>query len=77
MSSPPNNPFAYHVTVESSGPDVWVASVREFPSLHAHGDTEAKAIKNFTVLLAAVIIDMVYEGEELPEPLPRDDDDTR
>lgn len=45
----------------------YIARVKEFPSLEAHGDSRAGSIRALKSVIAAVVKDLVESGEEVPE----------
>lgn len=44
----------------------FIARVKEFPSLEAHGDSRGSSIRALKSVIASVIKDMVENGEEVP-----------
>lgn len=44
----------------------FVARVKEFPSLEAHGDSRGSSIRALKSVIASVIKDMEEKGEEVP-----------
>ena len=44
----------------------FIARVREFPSLEAHGDSRGASIRALKSVIAAVVKDLVESGEEVP-----------
>lgn len=47
---------------------VFIARVREFPALEAHGDSREGSIRALRNVVAAVVKDLVESGEEMPPP---------
>jgi predicted RNase H-like HicB family nuclease len=45
---------------------VFIARVREFPSLEARGDSRGSSIRALRNVVAAVLKNMVESGEEIP-----------
>ena len=61
---------AYELRVAwSEEDDSFVARVTEFPSLAAHGATEAEALEQIRFVLGAVIEELEAEGAAIPLPL--------
>lgn len=48
--------------------EVYVASVTEWPSLQAHGSTQAEALEELKEVVAFTIEDCENEGDSYPEP---------
>jgi predicted RNase H-like HicB family nuclease len=44
----------------------FIARVREFPSLEAHGDSRGSSIRALRSVIAIVVKDLVESGEEIP-----------
>jgi predicted RNase H-like HicB family nuclease len=44
----------------------FIARVREFPSLEAHGDSRGNSIRALRSVIATVVKDLIESGEELP-----------
>ena len=44
----------------------FIARVREFPSLEAHGESRGGSIRALQSVIAAVVKDLVESGEEVP-----------
>lgn len=44
----------------------FVARVKEFPSLEAHGDSRGSSIRALKSVIASVVKDLVENGEEVP-----------
>lgn len=44
----------------------FIARVKEFPSLEAHGDSRGGSIRALKSVIASVVKDLVEKGEELP-----------
>ncbi len=44
----------------------FIARVKEFPALEAHGDSRAGSIRALQSVIAAVVKDLVESGEEVP-----------
>ena len=44
----------------------FIARVREFPSLEAHGDSRGSSIRALRSVIATVVKDLVDSGAELP-----------
>lgn len=44
----------------------FIARVKEFPSLEAHGDSRGGSIRALKSVIAAVVKDLVESGEEVP-----------
>jgi predicted HicB family RNase H-like nuclease len=47
----------------------YLASVLEFPSLAAHGDTPYEALKEIQFVVSEVLKDLEEQGEVPPEPI--------
>ena len=60
--------YEYRVTW-SEEDEVFVARVTEFPSLAAHGDDEARALREIKTVVCFVLKDIASEGGAIPEPL--------
>jgi predicted RNase H-like HicB family nuclease len=44
----------------------FIARVKEFPSLEAHGDSRGSSIRALRSVIASVIKDLVENGEDVP-----------
>ena len=44
----------------------FIARVREFPSLEAHGDSRGSSIRALRSVIATVVKDLIESGEEVP-----------
>ena len=44
----------------------FIARVKEFPSLEAHGDSRGSSIRALKSVIDSVLKDMVEKGEEVP-----------
>jgi predicted RNase H-like HicB family nuclease len=44
----------------------FIARVKEFPSLEAHGDSRGGSIRALKSVIAAVVNDLIESGEEIP-----------
>lgn len=44
----------------------FIARVKEFPALEAHGDSRGGSIRALKSVIAAVVKDLVENGEEVP-----------
>ena len=44
----------------------FVARVKEFPSLEAHGDSRGSSIRALKSVIASVLNDLVENGEDVP-----------
>jgi predicted RNase H-like HicB family nuclease len=44
----------------------FIARVKEFPSLEAHGDSRGSSIRALKSVIAAVLSDLAAKGEEIP-----------
>ena len=44
----------------------FIARVKEFPSLEAHGDSRGSSIRALKSVIASVLQDLVENGEEVP-----------
>ena len=44
----------------------FVARVKEFPSLEAHGDSRGSSIRALKSVIASVVKDLVENGEDVP-----------
>ena len=44
----------------------FIARVKEFPSLEAHGDSRGGSIRALRSVIAAVVNDLIESGEEVP-----------
>jgi predicted HicB family RNase H-like nuclease len=62
--------YLYSV-VWSEEDKAFIGRVLEFPSLAAHGSTQAKALSEIRSVVQNVFDDLVESGEEVPEPLNR------
>ncbi len=49
--------------------EVYVATVVEWPSLAAHGDSPEGALRELRLVVATCITECEQDGEEYPEPL--------
>ena len=49
--------------------NVYVATVTEFPSLAAHGDSQEEAFAELRIVVGDVVADLAQSGEPIPEPL--------
>ena len=58
--------------VWSDEDQVYVARVREFPSLSAHGDSKEAALDGLKTLVEFVVEEMLEEGGPVPEPYIRE-----
>jgi predicted RNase H-like HicB family nuclease len=47
----------------------FIARVREFPSLEAHGDSRGGSIRALKSVIATVVKDLVECGEDVPAPV--------
>lgn len=62
----------YNYSVGWSEEDrAFIARVAEFPSLAAHGRTQAAALKQMRSVVASVCADLHDTGESIPEPFGR------
>ena len=50
----------------SEGDRAFIARVREFPSLEAHGDSRAGSIRALRSVIATVVRDLIESGEDVP-----------
>ena len=50
----------------SEGDRAFIARVKEFPSLEAHGDSRGSSIRALKSVIASVLKDLVENGEDLP-----------
>lgn len=60
--------YIYSV-VWSEEDDAFIGRVLEFPSLAAHGSTQAKALSEIRSVVQHAFEDLQDSGEEVPEPL--------
>ena len=60
--------YLYSV-VWSEEDDAFIGRVLEFPSLAAHGSTQAKALSEIRSVVQHAFEDLRDSGEEMPEPL--------
>jgi predicted HicB family RNase H-like nuclease len=60
--------YLYSV-VWSEEDEAFIGRVLEFPSLAAHGSTQAKALSEIRSVVQHAFEDMLDSGEDLPEPL--------
>jgi len=60
--------YLYSV-VWSEEDDAFIGRVLEFPSLAAHGSTQAKALSEIRSVVQHAFEDLQDSGEEVPEPL--------
>ncbi len=60
--------YAYSVSW-SAKDDVFIARVKEFPLLAAHGRSQEEALKEVKVAVEGVIEDLQESGEKIPQPL--------
>ena len=60
--------YIYSV-VWSEEDEAFIARVLEFPSLAAHGSTQAKALSEIQSVVQHAAEDLMDSGEDLPEPL--------
>jgi predicted RNase H-like HicB family nuclease len=44
----------------------FIARVKEFPALEAHGDSRGGSIRALKSVIAAVVKDLIESGEEVP-----------
>jgi predicted RNase H-like HicB family nuclease len=44
----------------------FIARVKEFPSLEAHGDSRGSSIRALKNVIASVVKDLIENGEEVP-----------
>jgi predicted RNase H-like HicB family nuclease len=44
----------------------FIARVKEFPSLEAHGDSRGSSIRALKSVIASVLKDLTENGEEIP-----------
>jgi predicted RNase H-like HicB family nuclease len=44
----------------------FIARVKEFPSLEAHGDSRGSSIRALKSVIGSIVKDLVENGEELP-----------
>ena len=44
----------------------FIARVKEFPSLEAHGDSRGSSIRALKSVIASVVKDLVEKGEDVP-----------
>ena len=44
----------------------FIARVREFPSLEAHGDSRGSSIRALRSVIAIVVNDLIESGEDVP-----------
>ena len=47
----------------------FIARVREFPSLEAHGESRGASIRALKSVIASVVKDLVECGEDVPAPV--------
>ena len=47
----------------------FIARVREFPSLEAHGESRGGSIRALKSVIATVLKDLVESGEDVPAPV--------
>ena len=47
----------------------FIARVREFPSLEAHGESRGGSIRALKSVIASVVKDLVECGEDVPAPV--------
>ncbi len=65
-----HRPENYSYTVAwSDEDDAFISRVVEFPSLAAHGDSQEKALREISGVVANVIEDLIADREPVPEPL--------
>jgi predicted RNase H-like HicB family nuclease len=57
--------YAYEA-MWSEADRAFIARVKEFPSLEAHGDSRGSSIRALRSVIAAVLKDLVESGEEIP-----------
>lgn len=60
---------AAHYTYEATWSEVdraFVARVREFPFLEAHGDSRGSSIRALRSVIATVVKDLIESGEDVP-----------
>jgi len=60
--------YVYSV-VWSEEDEAFIGRVLEFPSLAAHGSTQAKALNEIRSVVEHTFEDLLESGEEVPEPL--------
>ncbi len=60
--------YVYSV-VWSEEDQAYIGRVLEFPSLAAHGNTQAKALNEIRSVVQHALDDLTRSGEEVPEPL--------
>lgn len=60
--------YIYSV-VWSEEDDAYIGRVLEFPSLAAHGSTQAKALSEIRTVVQHAFEDLLDSGEDVPEPL--------
>ena len=60
---------AAHYTYEAMWSEVdraFIARVKEFPSLEAHGDSRGSSIRALRSVIAIVVNDLIESGEDVP-----------
>lgn len=65
---PDTRDYTYSV-VWSEEDETFIGRVLEFPSLAAHGGTQAKALSEIRSVVQHAIDDVIESGEDVPEPL--------
>jgi len=60
--------YTYSV-VWSEEDNAFIGRVLEFPSLTAHGSTQAKALSEIRSVVQHALDDLIESGEEVPQPL--------
>ena len=60
-----------YIVVWSEEDDAFIGRVLEFPSLAAHGNTQAKALGEIRTVVQHAFEDLRDSGEEVPEPLSK------
>jgi predicted HicB family RNase H-like nuclease len=65
-------PEDYQYSVGWSEEDqLYIGRVAEFPSLAAHGDSQAQALEEINQVVRFVLEDLIEEGEAIPEPFSK------
>ncbi|MBX3290839.1 MAG: type II toxin-antitoxin system HicB family antitoxin [Acidobacteria bacterium] len=66
-TAPRSEEYSYNVGW-SEEDDAYIARVLEFPSLAAHGNSQANALREIRKVVDIVIKDLTAEGEPVPVP---------
>lgn len=65
-------PEDYQYSVGWSEEDrLYIGRVAEFPSLAAHGNSQAQALEEINQVVRFVLEDLIEEGEAIPEPFSK------